>query len=82
MHLTQIKFVLQGTAHAELKIKILAQKQKVDFEIHYDQSLIGTACLAKIIEDIYIYIYIYILLEDLILNTSIRFSPIKDNEKW
>ena len=59
MHLTQIKFVLQGTAHAELKIKILAQKQKVDFEIHYDQSLIGTACLAKIIEDIYIYIYIY-----------------------
>ena len=60
MHLTQIKFVLQGTAHAELKIKILAQKQKVDFEIHYDQSLIGTACLAKIIEDIYIYIYIYI----------------------
>ena len=55
MHLTQIKFVLQGTAHAELKIKILAQKQKVDFEIHYDQSSIGTACLAKIIEDIYIY---------------------------
>ena len=49
--------MLQGTAHAELKIKILAQKQKVDFEIHYDQSLIGTACLAKIIEDIYIYIY-------------------------
>ena len=74
--------MLQGTAHAELKIKILAQKQKVDFEIHYDQSSIGTACLAKIIEDIYIYIYIYILLEDLILNTSIRFSPIKDNEKW